>query len=282
MILAYLDHASATELGARALGRGGVGFADVGDPAGEQLNLAASSLVSRYTMFAGAELGPDARILVRGGAVDSRTSAVAVGAGYRWLSDDVYPTNDALPGWKVPSSELENPTIHQGAHVGVAVPFLDRRISIAGHARFDWRSSAISGADDAFNFGFSAAAAPVENFSVALGAFNLLDTGYERVSREGILGIRYQALELFGVEVDGQVPLDATIGVPTLEVRAGVDVRPIEWLELHAGWAFESEHHFIAGGVAFRSGQASLDYGIRIRPDSPSRNWHALDVRVEF
>lgn len=282
MILALLPLSVATELGARALGRGGVGFADTGDPAGEQLNLAVASLSPRYTMFVGAELGPDARILLRGGAMDSRTAAFAMGGGYRWISDDVLPDVDGLPGWRVPAEALENPAIRQGAHIGVGVPFLERRLSLAAHARYDWMTSALNGKDDAFNFGFSVASAPIDGLAVAVGVFNLLDTGYDRVSREGHVGVRYAPVEVVGIEVDAEVPVDASIAFATLALRAGVDVQPIEWLALRAGWALESENHFVAAGIAFTSERASIDYGVRVRLDRPERNWHALDVRVEF
>ena len=282
MILALVPLSVATELGARALGRGGVGFADTGDPAGEQLNLAIASLTPRYTMFVGAELGPDARILLRGGAMDSRTAAFAMGGGYRWISDDVLPDADGLPGWRVPSEALANPAIRQSAHIGFGVPFLERRLSLAGHARFDWMTSALSGKSNAFNFGFSVASVPIDELNVALGVFNLLDTGYDRVSREGHLGVRYAPVRVVGVEVDAEVPVDSTIAFSTMALRAGVDVQPIEWLCVRAGWALESEHHFAAAGIAFTSERASIDYGVRVRLDRPERNWHAVDVRVEF
>jgi hypothetical protein len=272
----------AGDMGARALARGGVGLADAGDAAGEAENLAAASLDPRYVVYAGAGLGADNALLLRAGALDSRTSVVALGAGYTRLTDDITPDDAELPGWKVPDEALSNAALWQRAHVGIAVPFLDRRISVAALGRVDWRSGVLLDEDFAFNFGFSAAGRPIEQLTLALGARNLLDTGFTRVTREADFAVRYTPGPRFGVEADVMAPLDAAFGIDRFAWRLGVDGGPLEWLALRGGWCMEAGTHFASAGVGLIHEKAVLDYGVRVQLDDPARNWHGLDLRVNF
>ncbi len=276
------SEAMASDMGARSTGRGGVGVADAADAAGEEQNLAAVALDPRYVVFVGAGLGPDGRFLLRGGAVDSRTSIVALGAGYQRLADDVPPTGADLPGWKPADGELANPTTWQRVHLGLAVPFAERRVSVGASGRFDWRTSALSGEQMAFNFGVSAAGRPIDQLTIALGARNLLGATYPRVARELDLGVRYTPGERFGVEGDVTAPLDADFGIDRFAWRAGVDGAVTEWLALRGGWSMESGTHFASAGVGLVSEKATLDYGIKVQLDAPERNWHGLDLRINF
>jgi hypothetical protein len=281
MGLGWAVPASAEELGARSMGRGGVGRADAADVGGEAENLAALSLVPRYEIVAGAELGPDARFLLRSNAVDSRTSKVTLGAGYQRLTDNVPPTGDALPGWKLPGEELENPTSHQGVHLGLAVPFLDHRLAIAAHTRFDWRSSDLEGDDNAFNFGFSVAGRPLPTLTLAAGARDLLG-GYADTTRSADLSVRYDPGPYLGIEADVTTPLEGTFTADRLGVHAGFDVGAVKWLALRGGWYMDEGTHFATAGIGLISEQATLDYGVRVQLDDPARNWHGLDLRVSF
>ncbi|MFN7142599.1 MAG: hypothetical protein ACK4YP_02400 [Myxococcota bacterium] len=274
--------ASASEMGARSMARGGVGLADSGDAAGEERNLAAVSLDPRYVMFAGAGLGPDGSFLLRGGALDSRTSIVALGAGYRRLTDAVTPTGDELPGWHPAGEEIVDHATWQRVHLGLALPFAERRVSIAALTRFDWRSSMLSGKSYAFNFGFSAAARPVEGLTVALGARDLLGNAYPRIDREADLAVRYSPGPRFGVEADVTAPIDKDFGVDRFQWRAGLDGGVADWLALRGGWSMEAGTHFASAGIGLVSEQAVLDYGVKVQLDDPARNWHALDLRVNF
>jgi len=274
--------AFASELGARATARGGVGFADAGDAAAEEWNIAASALDPRYVIFAGAGLGPDDYVNLRAGALDSRTSPVALGAGYARLVDDVAPTGADRPGWTTPGAALSNPTAWQRVHLGIGVPFLERRMSVAASARYDWRTSALAGADNAFDFGLSVAGRPVEQVTLALGARNLLDSDYPRITREADLGVRWTPGPRFGVEADISSPIDANFSVDRFVWRGGLDAGLAEWLALRGGWSTEAGTNFASVGVGLIHTSVVLDYGVKIQLDDPSRNWHALDLRVNF
>lgn len=282
MVGALSSSARAEDMGARSLGRGGVGRADGADVAGEEANLAAASLNPQYIMYGGGDAGPDGRFGARVGAMDSRTSAVALGAGYRWLIDNVPPNGAALPGWKPAGTELTNPTTANRVHLGVAVPLLDRRLSIAAHTQFDWEESELTGPDNAFNFGFSVAGRPLPQLTLAIGARELLDTGYARTSREADVSVRYDPGPYLGIEADVVAPLMTGFSVDTFEYRAGVDVSATRWLSVRGGWSLASAHHFAHAGLALVSDKASIDYGIKLQLDAPERHWHALDLRVVF
>jgi hypothetical protein len=273
---------AAEDMGARALGRGGVGRADGADVGGEELNLAASALTPQYILFAGGEIGPDGRLLARTGAVDSRTSVVALGAGYRYFVDDVPPTGAELPGWKPAGTELANGGSHQRVHLGLAVPLLERRLSFGGNARFDWGATELAGDQSAFNFGFSVAARPVASLTFAAGARNLLVTGYPHVQREVDLSARFDPGKYLGIEADVVAPIVGGFDVGGFQWRAGADVAATTWLTLRGGWSMDAGAHSAHAGLALVSDKATLDYGVKVRLDDPSRNWHAVDLRVNF
>lgn len=267
--------------GSRALGRGGVGRADAADTAGEEQSLAANALDPRYEIYAGAELGPNGRFLARGGAVDSRTSKVTLGAGYMRLADDVLPPLADLPGWRISGEPLSNPSTWQRFHIGVAVPLLERRLSLATQARYDWRTSALLGEEKAFNFGFSVAGRPIPQLTIAGGAANLLENDFHRVGREGSLAVRWDPGPYLGLEGDVVAPLDPSFGVDRFDWRVGIDGGFVSWLVIRGGWSMESEVHYASAGLGLVSEHATLEYGARVRPTDWA-HWHALDVRVVF
>ena len=180
------------------------------------------------------------------------------------------------------SSDLSNPATWQRFHVGVAVPLLDRRLSIAGQARYDWRTSKLVGEEKAFNFGFSVAGRPIPQLTLAGGAVNLLSNDFGRVHREGSFALRWDPGPYLGLEGDVVAPIDADIALDRFDWRVGVDGGVLSWLQLRGGWSMESEVHFVSAGLGLVSEHAILEYGARVRLDHPADNWHALDVRVVF
>lgn len=287
--LAYAEPAYAEDMGARSLASGGVGLADGKNVAGEELNLSAAALDPSYVVYGGAEVGPDKRFLARSGAVDSRTSAVALGAGYRWMMDNVPPAGAELPGWKPADTELSNLSTTQRVHLGLAVPFLERRLAIGAHTRFDWKDSALTGTTNAFNFGFSVAGRPIPTLTVAAGARNLLTSAFTSVTREADLAVRFDPGPYLGLEADVSAPIEGPasaaseqFGVDTFRWRAGADVSATSWLALRGGWSLVEDHHYAHAGLGLVSDKATLDYGVKVQLDMPSRNWHALDLRINF
>lgn len=278
------DFAWADSPGARSLGRAGTGLADTADVSGVSENLAAVSLSEKYEIVAGAGLGPDDAWLVRAEASDTRTSVVSLGAGYYRLSDNVPPTGDLLPAWEVVGTTLENPSVHQGVFLGLAYPFLNRRISIGAVGRVDWLDSELEGTPVSGNFGFTAAGKPIDSLTIAAGGFDLLDLGYRDMVRHVMLGLCWSPGTYLAVEAGSTARLDGSAFPGALDVRGGVDVYAVKWLVLRAGYAREGAGNAVTGGVGIiAEGKAAVDYGIHWELGSdPVRLWHGLDVRINF
>lgn len=270
------------DLGARATGTGMTGVANPDDIGAVRLSLATASLVERYEIYTGAELGPDSHVVLRGGAMDSRTSAVAVALGYRRLTDNEPLTGLERPGWKTASDAFENPTEHQGFFGGLAYPFLPGRASAAVDVRYDTWDSDRLGTDAAFNFGFSAAFRPIETVTVAGAVANLLENDFRDTTRELRAGVRWDPGDFFGVEADVLSPLTNDMSWQTVNWRLGANVGVATFLSLHAGYANDHTRSWATGGLGLVSERADLDYGMRVRVDAPRNNVHTLDLRVRF
>lgn len=281
-LLVSVGDARAEDLGAKSLGRAGVGVADGLDTAAAADHAAAVSLEEVYDVTAGAGLGADRAVLVRGAAVDSRSSVVTLALGYTRLTDDAEPAVADLPGWRPEGVTLEDPTEHQSVRAGLAYPFAGRRLSVALHPRFDWRSSALTGDTSAFNFGASVAGRPLPTLTVAAAAWNLLENDYRDTERTLALGARWQPGTFLGVEGDVLAPLTDDWAWTRTDWRAGLDVGVVEWLVLRAGYASDDAIDHLGVGLGFQSPEASVDYGARVRLDQPSRNWHEIQLTVHF
>jgi hypothetical protein len=270
-------------LGARSLGRGGTGLADGADAGAVLQNLATSSLAPRYDIVAGGVRGPDDTWLGRVAALDSRTSAIALGATYTYRYDDVPPTGASLPGWVASGDTLDNPTSHQGVSLGLSYPFAGRKLAVAVTGRYDWRDSQNDGQATGFNFGASVAGQPSEAVTLAAGVQNVLDLDYADTRRLVDLGVRWQPGPYLAVEAEARTEWMGDPFADSLGEHVGVDVFPVEWLVLRGGWEHARGQHRVGGGFGLVSKQADLDYGISGEVgEDPLRLWHGLDLRVHF
>lgn len=276
--------ASAQELGARNLARGGTGLADSEDAAGLPDNIAALALTERYDTFIGAGLGPHDALLLRGGAVDTRTAPVALGLGYTRLTDDAPPTGPDLPGWVPVGEEIDNPVTRHAVYGGLAYPMFTRRLSIGVLARYDWRSAELTGDEAAFNFGVSVAGRPIDTLTIALLAKDLLENDYPEHERRMELDVRWAPGPYLGVGAGAAAELFEGVALAdAFDYRFGADVFPLQWLAVRGGFRTIDDAEFLSGGIGFVSERAALDYGIRGQLDGDEpRLWHALDARVHF
>lgn len=283
--LTFVNQAHAADwLGARSLARGGTGLADGDDAAAVGANVATIALADRYDVVAGGVRGPDDTWLGGVAAADSRTSVVTLGATYTYSADNVPPTGASLPGWLVLGEALDNPTSHQGLSVGLAYPFLGRKLAIGVTGRYDWRASENDGNASAFNFGASIAARPDETVTLALAIQNVLDLDYADTRRLVDLGARWQPGPYLALEASLQTEWMGNPFEESLAEHAGVDVFAVEWLALRAGWQHEDGLHQVGGGIGLVSERAAIDYGIsgEVGSNDPLRLWHGLDLRVHF
>lgn len=274
--------AGAAENGARAMAVGETGTAATTDAGAAPGNVAAASLVEQYAVVAGVGFGAESRFLLRGAAVDTRTSSVTLSANYYRLTDDVVPTGEALPGWWPADEELTDPTEHQGVGVGLAYPFLDRSMSIGTTLRYDWRSSDIHGAERAFNLGVQWATKPGANLTFALAAADLLENDYPDTGRTLTAGGRWDPGAYLAVEGAAVFPLVNEWSWQAVEWHAGASVGFVQFLQLSGGYFFADGRDFATVGLTLSSAQADLDYGVKIDVSDPAYNIHAIDVRAKF
>ncbi|MBM4390633.1 MAG: hypothetical protein FJ090_05885 [Deltaproteobacteria bacterium] len=270
-------------LGARSAGRGGTGLADVGDVGAVSVNVSALALAPRYDLVAGGVRGPDDTWLGRVAAVDSRTSAVTLGANYSYKIDNVPPVGAALPGWVLAGDEVDNPTTHQALSVGLAYPFLGNRLGLGVTGRYDWRVAQNEGEDDGFNFGVGLAGRPSEAVTLAAGVQNVVDHRYADTRRLLDLGVRWQPGQYLALEVGVKTEWMGDPFEESLAELAGIDLFATEWLALRGGWQHENGLHTVGGGIGLVSARADLDYALTGEVGSdPARLWHGLDLRVHF
>ncbi len=270
------------DIGARATGSGMTGVANPNDIGAIRLSLATASLTERYELYTGAELGPDGHFSLRGGAMDSRTSTVALALGYRRLTDAESLTGAERPGWKTEGQSFENRTEHQGLFGGIAYPFLPGKGAAAVNARYDWYDSELVGKDGAFNFGVSAAFKVASVLTLAGAIDNLLETDFRDTQRELRVGARWDAGTYFSIEGNALAPVAPTWSWQDVDWRLGSNVGVAKFLSLHAGYANNHTRSWVTGGLGLTSEKADLDYGMRVRVDQPRNNVHTLDLRVRL
>lgn len=281
---ARADAPGDSSLGARSLAHGGVGLADGGDGAATSVNLAAASMRERYEVVGGVAIGTDSYLMEQGMAVDTRTAVVSLALGYTHMGDNVPPTGEFLPGWAPTDEVLEDPTEHSGIWLGLAYPFLQRRLSLAVNARYDWRDSGQLGASQAFNFGVGFAAAPAETVTLTVVGRNLLDFGYVDTERSLDFGARWDIGELFGIEADVRTELMGEPVLDGLDYSGGLDVFLVRWLAIRGGASYTDRIPYAHAGIGFISDKADLDYGMAIQADdfAALRTWHELNLRIKF
>jgi hypothetical protein len=273
----------AGDLGARSQARGETGRADGSDTSAVRENLAALTLGTRYELVVGGGFGADDLWYGRAAGFDSRTAPVGLGVAYDYRYDDLPPIDSALPGWKEPGEILSDPTVHQSVSLGVAYPFIARRLTAGSTLRFDWRTAALAGKDNAFDLDLSAAGRPFESLTVAVGARNLLPGDYPDTARTLDLSGRWDPGPYLGIEADAVWAASQGWVPGSFSGGAGLDIAAIEWLGLRGGWARRGGSNFVGGGIGLLNERASFDYGLQAELGTRElRMWHAFDLRAAF
>ncbi len=286
MVLSPMAHAADSLLledpGARSLGRGGASRADPDAVAEVADSVTAASLQSTYAMYAGVSVMPDARFGWRVGALDARTSPIALGVRYQRYGDEPTLQGSERPGWKLTGEELTDPTVHQAIALAAAVPMAGRRFSLGVSGRHHWREGERSGRDRATNLGVSATGMPAQMLVLSLGARNLVLQDYPETQRHLDAGARFLGGETFAVEIDGAVPWVDGVDFGGARWMGGVDVQPISWLKLRAGTSQQEQAWWVHAGLTIGNEKGGLEYGLRVDTRQASDNWHAIDLSLRF
>ena len=283
--LAASPGADLTELGGVGLGRAGAMRAARDAPGAGSAAFAAATLDPQYVIWSGGGVGADQTWSLRAGAMDARTSPVSLGFGYERRWDDVPPTGEALPGWVVPGETLSDAAQHNRIWLAAGVPLLDRRLSLAVAARYDWSTAASSGDSNAFDVSASLAASPVETLTIAVEGRDLVGSSYRLTGRALGLGVGWRPDDFVGVYADVVTPLEGVaLDAPftTYDVHFGVDLGLVEWLRLRGGASYDEGAWRAAGGIGLTAEKVDFDYGVRLDPGDPLRSWHGIDLTLKL
>lgn len=251
--------------GANLLGMGGVGVAAPRDNAGITMNPGTLALRERYDFHVQGRVGPTAGLHWAATAVDGRTSDV-VTAGLAYSGDRYEPgiISADQPGWSIAGEEIRNRKRNHDFVGAIAVPLLDRRLSIGLGAALSLYDHDQQGQGTSFDLHGGIAFAPVEAITVGISARNVLPFAAQDRPAEVRAGIRVEDPDSVAFEVNvgrGWLPglddwvADAGLASPVEDasdwmVAAGADAR-LGSVRLRAGaaWQGASRLPFVTLGV---------------------------------
>ncbi len=253
---------------ARELGQGS---ASVADPDGD-LAIGASPAVlalrRRYALGASGTLGPRAARGFVLTAVDSTTSAVAVGLSFAAGRDEAPTDGSGLPGWRVAGEELPA-EVNRASRLDAALAWAGERRRFALGAGGGWtRASSGGESTDAFEVSAGVGLRPWERLDLALAARDLLpESGVgarPATVAVGVGGAPVEGLHLLAEAV-------SALASPEPGWRAGVEGAPREGLVLRAGAAggaavpgAGADGLAVSAGITVEDQGTALDLGGRL------------------
>jgi hypothetical protein len=277
--------ADATSLGMAGVGRGSPSSID-----NVWYGSAALALEPRYDIHGSGYLTPKGWKGFGVSALDARTSQLALGLSYTYMHHDDMPLlTSELPGWELPGSGSDNPTVCHHVAVGMAInESPQRRLGLGLHAGYLWRRAARAGDGGGFRVGGSLAGRPHETLTLSIGTtWPLLITGargFEDQARVDA-GARWAPVEGLSLLADAALPISGLDGV---DVGLGTEYVISELIPLRVGWSRNAGdvRNALGAGLGIKSPYLDLQYGIWIDlgPSSAELDvpTHALTVAMEF
>lgn len=263
------------------MGAAGASSALIGDNSAVTGSPALIALTERYDGLGFGVLGPVGGFEGGLSAVDSRTSAVAMGLAYRRAQISLPVTDDDLPGWLVPGEEPTNREFSDDLTLAVAVPMADRVVSLGVNGTFLWWKRERRGRGFSGNLDLGLALAPHELVTVALNGRNLLYmVEDEDLPMSGVLGLRVGDREAFqglmdlsyseGSGLTGRFGLDGSVGPTTY--RAGY------------AWDALASQHQVTWGLGVVNEAGGFEYAMQVpvtgNPHGFAGVVHVVSVRV--
>jgi len=253
-------------VGAEALAMGGAAAASPDDNSAVTLNPATIALSERYDLHGLFRYGPGAGLHWGATIVDSRTSKhLAAGLAYTGTRFDGPLVPGEMAGWKLPGVPVPNEKRVHDITFALAVPLLDRRLSLGVNGNVSRYDHDRFGEGTAFNTDFGLALRPVDWLVFSAVGRNLLPLDHFGDRPFGLLGaLRLQDDGIGAVEVDVEwVDLEADRRIGW---AAGAAKTLGKSAVLRAGFRDDvlRERQDVTFGFSLRGGNASITWGAAV------------------
>lgn len=271
-------------LGAEALAMGGAAVASPQDNAGITLNPGVIALDRRYDFHGFFRYGSGAGLHWGGNVVDARTTPwLALGLSYsgdRWKGP-LFPGE--TPGWTVPGMAPSNQKRTDDFALALAVPLLDRKLSIGLNGALSLYNHDRLGKGAWFNAGVGVAARPFDWLILGASARNVLPfDGLGDRPLQATGGLRLQDTSIGAVEVNvGWTDIE---GREPWTLAVGAEKTLGSMAHLRAGFRQDGplDRRDVTFGIGLGGGGGSLSWGIAvpIGPDQPT--WAGLINQISI
>lgn len=260
------------------MGAGGAVRANPGSFAAAMSAPAIIALSPRFCFGVGGRLGTSETRRVDAGTIDSMTGPVSLGVVFARESLKRDATVDELPGWLEDTSDILNPQTHNAVGAGLAVSWLQRRLSVGIGGRY-WRySSRFVESEQNYQAQLSVAARLRDGIFLSLSGENLLPNQWDFAQPQIGTAVRFERQGVAALAVDVVTALRSEPGLETL--HAGTELWVGEFVPLRFGYQrdFATEENALSAGIGTGTEQAILEYGANLTLGS-MEHVHALSIR---
>lgn len=233
--------------------------------------LAAPALLGlwpRYELQAGGALGPDKLRALHANAMDSNTSAVALGLGWQYHRSEPEAGLRDLPGWIEPGTDLSNPTARTVLGGGLGGGLLGRRLGLG--LGFSWHNRATRFRDTESwfegNVSLATRLGQEQQAVLSLVADNLLNPGHDLTPMTFGAGLALRPVMEFGLL--GQLDLVTGLFDQPVELGFGTGLEGVlaHTVALRGGFSRDPrrDSDLVGLGLGVRSPEVALDYAAEL------------------
>ena len=270
------------------LGQGGAHRADPQSLTAVATAPAMIAMDRRYSVDVAGRFGSQREQTWQAAISDSMTSPVALGVLFaynRTIPDDTSPGE--LPGWKLPSEDLESKRMRMSVGGALAAAWLDEVVAAGINVFYHRTASTFVEANNAIDGGANVAVMLANDVYLSVVAENILPhKGFDDAPFRTGGGLRWAPQKRGGLELDVLTDLDAT-GGPALILNGGGSAWLAEKIWLAGGYELNRATGIdrASAGFGFGSDRAVLRYTFATPiggTDDGFQSQHAVGLRFDF
>lgn len=276
----------------RAMGH--TGGATATSNAAITVNPAALALAERYEGVVTGNYGDQESWGVNVTMVDSKTVPLALGIAY---SHDVWEPpflDEELPGWQLPDSTIQNWKRSDAFTLGVAYPFLDRRLTVGVGLHMSFWDTQRDGVGVGGNAHIGIAGRPWEYLFLGLSLRNFVPLNDPLALPTTLRpAMRLEHPQVGALVFEADIQLVGEVLYHPLSLYSGIEGRIVTapadggMVAVRAGYRTRQlDGHYISAGFGLINTQASVDYALEIdvvtTPVTLSNLINSLSLRVAF